>query len=209
MCYVATKKKTTKKAPEKKPVKKAAVKKAAPKKAAAKKAPAKKPAVKKAAVKKTAAKKTTVKKAAAKKAAPKKAAAKKAPAKKAAVKKAAPVKVKPEPKKPAIVVPAKPVLATPKNKAQYSQSELYDCLAGYCGFPNRKMARAFYDGFSGMMTEALKKGYRVMLPGLGKLQVRKTNARMGINPMTKEAIKIPAKKKVRFTPGKALKDAVL
>ena len=38
---------------------------------------------------------------------------------------------------------------------------------------------------------------------------RKTKARMGRNPATGEAIKIPARTRLRFTPAKALKDAVL
>jgi DNA-binding protein HU-beta len=60
-----------------------------------------------------------------------------------------------------------------------------------------------------MVQAALKSGYKLVLPGLGKMQVAKSKARMGRNPMTGEAIKIPARKKVRFTANKALKDAVL
>ncbi|MCL4144426.1 UNVERIFIED_CONTAM: hypothetical protein GTU68_044529 [Idotea baltica] len=60
-----------------------------------------------------------------------------------------------------------------------------------------------------MLQASLKQGYRVVLPGLGKMQVKKSKARMGINPQTREKIKIPARKKVRFSPNKALKDAVL
>jgi DNA-binding protein HU-beta len=176
-----------------------------------------KPAAKKAkTATKPAAKKTVAKKTATKKAVTKKATttAKKATAtKKTATKKAAPVakvvKAKPEPKRPLVVAPKKPVLLVPKNKTQYTQSELYDCLTGYCGFPSRKQAKEFYGQFSVMIQGALKNGYRLALPGLGKIQVRKTKPRTGINPKTREPIKIPAKKKVRFTANKALKDAVL
>jgi DNA-binding protein HU-beta len=149
--------------------------------------------------------KKVAKKGAAKKAAKK--AVKKVVAKKP-VKKLA---VKAEPKKPKIVKPKKPALVMPKNDAskQYTQAELFDCLVGYCGFPSRKDAKAFYAGFCGMVQDALKSGYKLALPGLGKLQVRKTQARMGINPLTREPIKIEARKRVRFTPAKVLKEAVL
>lgn len=182
------KKKTTKKA-AKRPAKKAAPKKKTAKKAA-KKTTARKPA-RKAAKKKTTKKKATTAKRGAKSV---KKAAPKAPAKKAG----------PTP-------PAKPVLVTPKNKSskQFTQSEFFECLRGSCGFDSRKDAKEFYEAFAGMLHSALKSGYKIPMPGLGKIQVRRTKARMGRNPMTQETIKIPAKKKVAFTANKALKDAVL
>lgn len=48
-----------------------------------------------------------------------------------------------------------------------------------------------------------------MLPGLGKLVLVQRKARMGRNPATGEAIKIPAKKVVKFRVAKAAKDAIL
>jgi nucleoid DNA-binding protein len=216
---VATKKKPAAKkaAPKKAVKKKPAAKKAVAKKPSAKKPAAKKKApAKKAAVKKAPAKKKAVKKAPAKKAPAKKAAAKKAPAKKkAAPKKAKAVKkvaTKPvAPKRPLVVEPKKPTLVVPKNKKtlQYTQAELLDSLAAYCGFEKRKGAKEFYENFSSMIQSALKSGYKLTLPGLGKFQVRKTKARMGINPKTREPIRIAAKKKVAFTPNKVLKETVL
>ena len=47
------------------------------------------------------------------------------------------------------------------------------------------------------------------LPGLGKLVLVNRKARMGRNPQTGEAIKIPAKKVVTFRVAKACKEAVL
>ena len=54
----------------------------------------------------------------------------------------------------------------------------------------------------------LKKGNRIRMAGLGILQVRKRAARMGRNPRTGEAIKIPAKKKINFRAAKELKETV-
>jgi len=51
-----------------------------------------------------------------------------------------------------------------------------------------------------------KKGFTI--PGIGKLVVVSRKARMGRNPATGEAIKIPAKKVLKFRIAKACKDAV-
>ena len=47
------------------------------------------------------------------------------------------------------------------------------------------------------------------LPGLGKLVLVNRKARMGRNPATGEAIKIKAKRVVKFRVAKAAKDAIL
>jgi DNA-binding protein HU-beta len=52
-----------------------------------------------------------------------------------------------------------------------------------------------------------KKGFTI--PGLGKLVVVNRKARMGRNPATGEAIKIPAKTVLKFRIAKACKDAVV
>ena len=46
------------------------------------------------------------------------------------------------------------------------------------------------------------------LPGIGKLVLANRKARMGRNPQTGEAIKIPAKRVVKFRVAKAAKDAI-
>jgi DNA-binding protein HU-beta len=60
----------------------------------------------------------------------------------------------------------------------------------------------------GLITKHLKKGERIRIAGLGILQVRARAARMGRNPMTGEAIKIKASKKVAFRAAKDLKAAI-
>lgn len=54
----------------------------------------------------------------------------------------------------------------------------------------------------------LKKGGAVTLVGFGTFTVGKRAARTGRNPRTGEAIKIKASKAAKFTPGKALKEAL-
>jgi len=58
------------------------------------------------------------------------------------------------------------------------------------------------------ITETMKKGDKVSLVGFGTFETRKRAARNGINPQTKQAIKIPATKAPVFKAGKALKDSV-
>jgi len=100
-------------------------------------------------------------------------------------------------------------ISKPKNGVQYTQSEFFQAISDSCGLDNKRLAKDVYGGFVAMVQAALKKGYKVPLPGLGKIQVRDSKARMGRNPMTGEEIHIPARKRVRLTPNKALKDAVL
>lgn len=56
--------------------------------------------------------------------------------------------------------------------------------------------------------DGVKKDESVQLIGFGTFKVAKRKARNGINPKTKQPIKIKASKSVKFIPGKALKDAL-
>ena len=72
----------------------------------------------------------------------------------------------------------------------------------------KKHMNELMDELIAHLVKNLKKGNRVRIAGLGILQVKKRAARMGRNPMTGEAIKIPAKKKIAFRAAKELKEAV-
>jgi DNA-binding protein HU-beta len=54
-----------------------------------------------------------------------------------------------------------------------------------------------------------KKNGQFVLPGIGKLVKSQRKARMGRNPQTGAAIKIPAKTVVKFRVAKSCKDAVV
>jgi DNA-binding protein HU-beta len=58
------------------------------------------------------------------------------------------------------------------------------------------------------ITSALKKGQKVSLIGFGTFSVAKKKARVGRNPKTGDAIKIPACRAPKFSAGKDLKAAV-
>ena len=54
------------------------------------------------------------------------------------------------------------------------------------------------------IVKAVKKGDKVALVGFGTFAVSERKTRKGINPATKKAITIPAKKVVKFKAGKEL-----
>jgi Bacterial nucleoid DNA-binding protein len=58
------------------------------------------------------------------------------------------------------------------------------------------------------LVEALSKGERTAIPGLGVFNVKERKARKGRNPRTGKEIKIPKRKVVAFTAAKSLKEAL-
>ena len=72
----------------------------------------------------------------------------------------------------------------------------------------KKDAGAALDAFVETVTEALKQGDKVQLVGFGSFEVKARAARTGINPQTKQPVKIAASKAPAFKAGKALKDAL-
>ena len=88
-----------------------------------------------------------------------------------------------------------------------NKAELVAAIAAKTG-DTKKGAEASVNAFVDVITDALAKGDKVQLVGFGSFEVRKRAARKGINPRTKEEIKIPASKAPVFKAGKALKDLV-
>lgn len=72
---------------------------------------------------------------------------------------------------------------------------------------SKKAVVAFLDDLAHLAYKEAKNSFT--LPGLGKLVLVNRKARMGRNPQTGEAIKIPAKRVVKFRVAKAAKDAIL
>jgi len=73
----------------------------------------------------------------------------------------------------------------------------------------RAEAREFFEELSQLAEKELKRSGEFVLPDMVKLVVQRRKARMGRNPATGEAIKIPAKTVVKARVVKKLKDAVL
>src|SRR5881296_2586067 len=89
-----------------------------------------------------------------------------------------------------------------------TQTQLVRSVAESCEVPN-KTARLFLDSLGSMAIGEVKKNGVFVVPGLGRLVRVDRKARMGRNPATGEAIKIPAKKVVKFRVAKAAKDAIV
>jgi DNA-binding protein HU-beta len=89
-----------------------------------------------------------------------------------------------------------------------TQSQVSAYLADKVGI-NKKQAKSALDELSALVVKELKKEGSLRLAGLGIFRKRKSKARMGRNPATGAAIKIPARTRLRFTAAKSLKDAVL
>lgn len=71
----------------------------------------------------------------------------------------------------------------------------------------KKQAGEAIETLATMAYKNAKNGFTV--PGLGKLVLVNRKARMGRNPATGAAIKIPAKRVVKFRVAKACKDSIL
>lgn len=88
-----------------------------------------------------------------------------------------------------------------------TKTELISVVANKAGLPKAAAEKAI-NATIDAITEALKKGDKVTLVGFGTFDVARRAARQGVNPRTREAIKIKASKAPRFRAGKSLKDIV-
>src|SRR5689334_17966015 len=73
----------------------------------------------------------------------------------------------------------------------------------------KKVAKSMMDLLAETAITQVKKTGVFVLPGLGRLVRVDRKARMGRNPATGEAIKIPAKKAVKFRVAKSAKEAIV
>ena len=89
-----------------------------------------------------------------------------------------------------------------------TQTQLVRKLAEV-GEVTNKQSRSILDELSSLAISEVKKNGVFVLPGIGRLVRVDRKARLGRNPATGEAIKIPAKKVVKFRVAKAVKDAIV
>ena len=88
-----------------------------------------------------------------------------------------------------------------------TKAELVTSIAEKTGLTKKDSEKALA-AFVDTVTETLAKGDSIQLVGFGTFEVRERAERTGINPQTKQTIKIAASKNPVFKAGKALKDAV-
>ena len=89
-----------------------------------------------------------------------------------------------------------------------TKSQLIEKVATSSGL-TKKQADTVVQSLVTTIVTSVRKGDPVKIPGLGTWKKVKTKARMGRNPQTGEAIKIPARTKARFTVAKSFKEQVL
>ena len=92
-----------------------------------------------------------------------------------------------------------------KSDKPMTKTQLIAALAEKMELTKKQVA-SLLEAITEIAYAQAKKGFT--LPGVGKLLVVKRKARMGRNPATGEAIKIPAKTVLKFRIAKAAKDAV-
>jgi DNA-binding protein HU-beta len=88
-----------------------------------------------------------------------------------------------------------------------NKTELIASVANAAGVTKKdaeRIVNATFDTIAAQMAA----GERVQVSGFGIFETKQRQARVGRNPLTKEAIEIPASTLPTFKPAKALKDAV-
>ncbi len=72
----------------------------------------------------------------------------------------------------------------------------------------QKDAGIAFDAMAATIADTLKQGEKIQIAGFGTFEVKKRAARVGINPMTKEKVKIPACAVPSFKFGSSFKDGL-
>ena len=88
-----------------------------------------------------------------------------------------------------------------------TKNALVEFIAAKAGLTEADPARALEATLEGI-ENGLKKEGKVSLVGFGTFSAKKRPAREGINPLTKQPLKIPAKTVASFKAGSKLKDAL-
>ncbi|MCF0191227.1 MAG: HU family DNA-binding protein [Marinilabiliaceae bacterium] len=84
-----------------------------------------------------------------------------------------------------------------------NKTQLVEAVAAKAG-STQKLAKEVLEAFFATVSETSKKNESINITGFGSFSITERAARTGINPKTKQAIQIPAKKSVKFKAGKDL-----
>lgn len=88
-----------------------------------------------------------------------------------------------------------------------NKKQLIERIIEHAG-SSKAEAEKHLEAFTAAVSEALKAGEEVQLPGFGKFYVREQKAREGRNPQTGATMQIGASKAPAFKAGKAFKESV-
>jgi DNA-binding protein HU-beta len=87
-----------------------------------------------------------------------------------------------------------------------NKTQLIDTVAGKTGQSKAQTAK-YLDALLATLATSLADGEPVQLVGFGSFNLTERPARQGRNPQTGQPMALPAKRIVKFKPGKALADA--
>ena len=93
-------------------------------------------------------------------------------------------------------------------KKPMTKSQIVSHFAGKFEL-SKKASAAILEEVAALAVSETKKTGSFTIPGIGKLVLVKRKARMGRNPATGEAIKIPAKTVVKMRVAKAAKETIV
>jgi DNA-binding protein HU-beta len=100
-------------------------------------------------------------------------------------------------------------MATTKSTSTIvGRQELTRRIATQAGLTQKKAGEVL-EATLDTIRDSLQSGNEVRLVGFGSFKVRESAARKGVNPRDRKPIQVPAKNRVRFSPGKELSDAVV
>jgi DNA-binding protein HU-beta len=88
-----------------------------------------------------------------------------------------------------------------------NKGELVEAVAQDANI-TKAQAQAALDAFVSNVQKSLKGGDKVTLVGFGTFSASTRGERMGRNPQTGQAIRIPERRVAKFSAGKALKEAI-
>jgi len=88
-----------------------------------------------------------------------------------------------------------------------NKSEFVEAIANGSGL-TKEVASKVMEVFMATVTDVLKSGDQLVIPGFGSFSTGLRAARTGRNPQTGQAIEIKASRVAKFKAGKSLKEAV-
>ena len=88
-----------------------------------------------------------------------------------------------------------------------NKTEFINAVAEKSGL-SKVDAKKAVEAFVETVSSELKEGGKVALLGFGSFSVAEKSARKGVNPKTKQPIKIPARKSVKFKAGAELTEII-
>lgn len=99
-------------------------------------------------------------------------------------------------------------MASASKPTPIKKSQILAELSQTMEVPKKDVA-LFLDSFVNLAYKETKKNGAFIIPGIGKLILKKTKKRKGRNPATGQEIEIPAKTVVKFSLFKACKETIV